>query len=787
MTAIKGYAGKILWLVAAPVVLTLLAGLFATPRVVDTGLALRGATILRVIPGLAGDQAGLNPGDVILSPPLPQKQFRQMQIGDSVEVTVERKTRSLTLYLQGIAPGQTELFRRWLVSLAGLSFLSLGLYTALRRPQNGGAQFAGFALAWAMLLHAPLPAGNIAYTLLEVAEDLAQLALGPLLVHFLMVFPQPSARFTTGRVWLLYSPAIIMALVSIVHLAAPLGTAAENALQASAAAYFLVCILGAGLRFVRTWLRTVSSWDRRRLRAMLIGTGVAFLPVLLGFLPGQAAQAMFLDTLAPLFLMAIPISYAYAIVRYEALGATDRDRLDIVPGGVLVVIGLGGLLALVSANRVIASPWILALLAAGVSVVLLLLHGRLKHWATEVRVGEAVHREVRNYEQQLVSMLSEQGVMGSLLSHIDELLKPAVSVVFRLAEGGDSLRPWPATVPSVALDSNARQTLSGLRRMTTRRELGQVLPQLKNQLGTEVLVPIPHKEGLTFLGLNPPRGKIHFSSRERVLLTRLAVRAAGAMETARAHEAAVSQERVLRDLEVARGIQARLLPAEPPLRQGVDLDAFTMSCEAVGGDFYDWIDFDDGRVGIAVGDVSGKGISASLLMAAAHSAFHAEAAPDRSPGEVLSVLNRTLLERHGNDRFVCMFYGILNPSTGRLVYSNAGVEAPILLGEDGSMTVLTDGGLVLGVLPESEYPESVLQLQQNQRLIVFTDGLLEVLVGEDSHPEEDFPGYKVLAESAVEGRRGARETRRRLLLAAELSDTERNPDDATVVVARWLG
>jgi sigma-B regulation protein RsbU (phosphoserine phosphatase) len=341
-----------------------------------------------------------------------------------------------------------------------------------------------------------------------------------------------------------------------------------------------------------------------------------------------------------------------------------------------------------------------------------------------------------------------------------------------------------------------------LRRVVEPQELVEMSPEAMrlqvgdrlDALGFAALAPLHQGDtSVGVLALGPPAGRSSFSRRERRALTRIAVRAAGALQTARAYEDAVARERLARDLEMARGIQRRLLPDRAPVRLGAAFDAVTHACEAVGGDFYDFIDFPDGRVGFAVGDVSGKGIGASLLMASVHSTLHTEATEGRSPGAVLRKVNLALLERKEQSRFVCLFYAVADTEGRKVTYANAGVEPPILVRRDGSVELLTEGGLVLGVTPDAAYPEATVTLEPGDRLLAFSDGLLENevpadLAAADAPDEGDglLPGYRRLIGSARDGAGGPREAIRRLLRSSGFGPGTSPPDDVTLLlVQRW--
>lgn len=183
-------------------------------------------------------------------------------------------------------------------------------------------------------------------------------------------------------------------------------------------------------------------------------------------------------------------------------------------------------------------------------------------------------------------------------------------------------------------------------------------------------------------------------------------------------------ERLSRELEVAREIQMSLLPKVPPPTHGVELGAVLHSSETVSGDFYDFLPMPDGRLGISVGDVSGKGIPAALLMVMVRTLFRVTASEGDSPGEVLARINRYLCRDVPPSMFVTMFFCLLGADR-QLVYGDAGHVKPILLRPGEPPRVLEAEGTVLGALDESEFDERKVQLGRGDLLALYTDGVVE--------------------------------------------------------------
>jgi serine phosphatase RsbU (regulator of sigma subunit)/predicted ATPase/Tfp pilus assembly protein PilF len=189
-------------------------------------------------------------------------------------------------------------------------------------------------------------------------------------------------------------------------------------------------------------------------------------------------------------------------------------------------------------------------------------------------------------------------------------------------------------------------------------------------------------------------------------------------------EAALERERVEQDLLVARRIQHSLLPKEVPAFPGWQIATHYQPAREVGGDFYDFFPFADGRLGLAIGDVSGKGIPAALVMATTHSILHAVAKAAASPGAVLGQTNNTLHPDIPPGLFVTCFYVIIDPQTGLLRYANAGHDLPYRYAP-GNVAELEARGMPLGLLPDMEYEEQETLLQPGEGVILYSDGLVE--------------------------------------------------------------
>ncbi len=201
---------------------------------------------------------------------------------------------------------------------------------------------------------------------------------------------------------------------------------------------------------------------------------------------------------------------------------------------------------------------------------------------------------------------------------------------------------------------------------------------------------------------------------------------------AKVEQEAQLREKIESEMRIASFLQQSLLPARLPESPRFELSARSQPAEEVGGDFYDVLRLSDGRIMIAIGDATNKGLPAALHVTECASAFRAYATQQDSPGRVLGYLNNFLQERLGDTcRFVTMFLMVYDEITGRVVYSLAGHNPPFLVQCEGRETVfLTEGrGLPLGLLPETEYGEGEVQLEKNDMLLLYTDGITEATDG----------------------------------------------------------
>jgi serine phosphatase RsbU (regulator of sigma subunit) len=278
-----------------------------------------------------------------------------------------------------------------------------------------------------------------------------------------------------------------------------------------------------------------------------------------------------------------------------------------------------------------------------------------------------------------------------------------------------------------------------------------------------------------------PIAEGRFTEDHLKVLTTLASVAAIRVENTRLIEARLERERLERELALASEIQQRFQPTAPPHIEGYELQGISFPCYEIGGDYYDFIEREDGRLVIALGDVSGKGTAAALLMSSLHAAVHAQSASHDSLVATISAVNRYLADNIPANRFVTLFYAELDPPAGALSFLNAGHNPPLIVHSAGTVEQLSSGGLPLGIKPDAEYREGRTQMQPGDVLVIYSDGVTEAV----SPTGEEFGAtrlYEVVARNVNASAAGIRDRIESSL--TKFAQGTSAADDITLVIVK---
>jgi sigma-B regulation protein RsbU (phosphoserine phosphatase) len=370
--------------------------------------------------------------------------------------------------------------------------------------------------------------------------------------------------------------------------------------------------------------------------------------------------------------------------------------------------------------------------------------------------GEAPKRGVR--QSDLLALISKVGVTLLASATLNETLQQVVSLVFEAVpadrclimmrdEGGEELKVRVARlrdrdggVGEIRVSRTIMDEVVGQGKSVLTAD-AQHDPRLMSSTmtlqGIRSVLAVPLSVGQKVFGIiyaDSPIGEGRFTREHLEVLTMLASVAAIRVENARLAEERMERERLEQELQLASEIQQRFQPTAPPQVKGYELQGISFPCYEIGGDYYDFIERKDGRLMIALGDVSGKGTAAALLMSSLHAAVHAQAAFNNSIVDTIKAVNQYLAENTPSNRFVTLFYAELDPETGALAFLNAGHNPPLIVHAAGTVEQLASGGLPLGINPTAEYREGRTQLNAGDVLVIYSDG-----VSESYNPEgEEF-------------------------------------------------
>lgn len=338
-------------------------------------------------------------------------------------------------------------------------------------------------------------------------------------------------------------------------------------------------------------------------------------------------------------------------------------------------------------------------------------------------------------------------------------------------------------ISSAIRDKVIRQKQSLLVRDTEMDEaFAKQLSIVENKVRSFMAVPLQTNDkviGLIYLDSDLVR---EFTKEDLNLITVMSNIAAIRIENARLAEVERQEQLTQKELAQAADIQRRLLPSKPPAISRVDLAGYNAPCRTVGGDYFDFVPYSDGRIGIIVADVAGKGMPAAMLMSSLQARVQVLAEDAVDLAALVTRLNRVISSNCPANRFITFFMAVLDPVTGELAYCNAGHNPPLLVRAGGGIETLEGGGVILGILPKAAYSERRTRLNDGDILVMYSDGVTEaVRPNQDEEFGEDRLGELVAANSGQN--------------ASDLIDTINNcltewlsgsqaADDVTLVIAK---
>lgn len=219
-----------------------------------------------------------------------------------------------------------------------------------------------------------------------------------------------------------------------------------------------------------------------------------------------------------------------------------------------------------------------------------------------------------------------------------------------------------------------------------------------------------------------------FKESDVPIFSALADQAAISLEKAKLYQESLEKKLLEQQLDMARKVQEQFLPKEIPIYEGIELSGMSLPAAHVGGDYYDFIPIDDKKCAVVIADISGKGIPAGLLMSTLRAALRTQVEGKHSIKQTLNLVNNIIFKDTTSDKFVTLFFGIIDAENKEFTYTNAGHNPPYIFDQtDNTLETLTDGGPVLGVFKDFDYPSKKITLHPGQFIVMFTDGITEAM------------------------------------------------------------
>ncbi len=777
----------------------------------------------------SGETAGLRIGDRVIAidgrPPQGLADLasavRGREPGADLPVSVERDGKPAEYHVRIAAVGGHP---RWYYAIVvwflmpWLSIL-LGLWVAAVRARDPLAWLVlGILLGLSQITRAgvldPLgwpPAIGVS---VQAFRAIAQPTWAICMLLFGIYFPQ---RWTVDRrvpwvKWVLLAPAIVFGLLTTARVVAesvsyralsllpqePQSDTGTFVLQALIISVFFV---GLSSKYQDP---SLACDERRRLKLLYWGCSAAMTPLFLvmvyGFIvyhrpTGDSGGIAIAAAMMAVILF--PLTMAYVIVVQRAMDvrmvirqgvqyALARRGIRLIQAALMIAVVFVAASVLDSTH--VSRPQRLIFVALGTVVALRIrdLGEHLRRWVDRRFFREAYKAEqiLSDLSEQVRSILDRDTLLQTVARKIAESLH--VDRVAVLLRDGGVFRPalargYPAPLDlAISAESPAVQQLLD----SDERPPSDRLPQLDSQL----LLPLSsRKELLGFISLGPKKSEEPYSPTDTSLLRSVAAQTGLALENARLSEAIaeeVAQRELLhREIEIAREVQQRLFPQSLPEVAALDYAGHCRPARGVGGDYYDFLALASGRLGLAIGDVSGKGIPAALLMASLQASVRGQSqSASGNIAELMSNVNRLVCDATPENRYATFFYGQFDPATRRLIYVNGGHNPPILL-RGAEVLRLEKGGPPIGLFRFSRYEQDEIDLLPGDLLVLFTDGISEA----ENSSEEEWGEAALIETARACSRFAPAETISRIMRAADaFASGAPQHDDMTLVVARVL-
>ncbi len=813
----------------------------------DFGYAFRTATGIEVVGEVteSGRKAGLQVGDRILE--VNGEKFENIQdfrshmrrkLGEDNAYLIERKGRAFIITITNHPAG----FRRsFSISgfpfLLGLCYELFGVLVFLMKPyQRPSWIFFLFTAIFGLLLTFLYKLGVMKPPWLENLNILAYTFTPAVFIHLAFCFPK-EGEFLKRNPFIQFIPYIASALLFLrIRCLTPTMTDAPKIWLIVAVAYMALGVMFFLGSCLIQRLTSSSEIVKTRARMILVGFAIAASVPLLDFVINTLFHKYILPGVnyyLPFFIV-FPAFVGYSIVKHDLFNFDTLIKRTygyvLTTGTIAGVYGLLVLISNVAFGRFEMTQSPLFPLVFVLAVVFLFnpVRNRMQKVIDRVfyrleydyrETVQAISESMRTLlgldeigksimdtalgvmfidsgrvmlldkEKQAYGCLTRAGEREKKKGHDDTERGPAISEqepeVVACSDPSEGELPADDPFIQKMVERKREVTLYDIQEDPLFESDRESCEKTLEQMEATLVVPLIYEDDLIgLISLGEKKSGKFYRKEDINLLNILANQGAVAIENALMVEEVIEKGRMEEELNIARDLQVSMLPVTCPQMEGFEIAAFSESAREVGGDFYDFIEMEGGRIGLVLGDVTGKSVSGALVMAASRSIFRMLSEQSLAIGEIMDHANLRTKKDIKSGMFVALLYAVLDGQKQSVRLSSAGQTQPVHLsnGTGKARLVETEGDTFpLGLLEEAEYKETLLELEPGDTGVFYTDGIVEAM-----NPQEEIFGFDRLMEVVEQGRSDSAELMMKRILDEVntfVSGAEQH-DDITVIVVR---
>jgi len=712
---------------------------------------------------------------------------RELRPGTPVHYKVESKGHIRDVIIPTTIFDIKDFFLAFFVTfLGGVILFCLGVIVVLFKP-TALTSWIFFCMCFTLGSYM-ITAFEVLSTYQLVRFHTSLLSIFPItFFHLGLTFPDRKRiliRFPTIE-YLVYVPGIVLILGYQVYLSSFTEILGSNSLPwvpsykllgSMARLFMLFSVLSLIVFVFVSYFRASTITTRQRARMIVFGVTIAFLPTLVLTLLSFFLKFYFPWNFLVFFIIFFPASIAYSIVRHNLFDADTiiKGTVGYAIFTVLVVgayAGIGLVLNVVAGKYQVAQSRAFPILfTLGVILVFNPLRDRI-----QTLVDRTFFRKEYDYGAivekiggAITSLLDLGQILKRLTQTFMEDMFINTSSVMLLNPAGTAYQVYLADgekkqdVEKIAIkrDQPLMKIVEGEKRELTKndmledpkyRAVSETCAASFEALHASLMVPLVFQDQVIgSLNLGEKKSGKFYNREDIDLLHTLANQGAVAIENARLFEENLEKQRMEEELSIARDLQMSMLPATCPEIKGFEIAALSTPAREVGGDFFDFIEMGEGRLGFVIGDVTGKSVSGALVMSASRSVFRMLSEEEMSVGEIMIRANRRTKKDIKPGMFVALLYAILDAKHRTLSLCSAGQTQPVYLSkETGEATLVETEGdtFPLGILDEADYKETRLELAHGDRVVFYTDGIVEAM-----NQKEEMFGFEQLQDVVKEAR-----------------------------------